>query len=467
MSVAAPFLRVGGCQLEGSHGHVVRIDLGDPHGLALTLDPLEPEPGFPITAHASMLAGMWCAIYRLPRHAADVMTLGLLRAYDASGWDTVTGAASPGATLPRLGDLAEFITDAASDLDCDELTRAEICGFVKVRLGELCAGAGRFFAGGHRVSVAALLGRDVELAAGCLDDTTRALAAGTLLLRLAEHARLHPDPRGSARHILVIDDGDRLLGDGASGLAADASEHGQAVVLSGWTLPSRFGGATQVEVPGQRGVLPNHTAAPDHGLVASLRSSACGPTCRRTAPCSRQDIRSAEHLAAAPDSEALRMWAGCLVRAFVTGHQLPQPSHRLRMDWDCWRPRLRECTLATIVDNQVAHLAAAIRECYAPARLSDVVARTAASMLGTGRAPSRAGQCWVPPHARWLHEAARVGWRAAGDVDADQIAPPLDFAIAGLPDWPGMTAGQRLALLLRHPLCAELAHNQPLTRLLI
>jgi hypothetical protein len=458
-SIAAPFLRVGGYLPDSAHGHVVRIDLGDNRGLALTLDPLEPEPGFPVTAHASMLAEMWRGVYGLPRHAGDALTLALLRAYQAAGWDTVTGSPAPGATFPRMTELAPFVAAAVAELGCDKPTRLSISGFVRVRLGELCTGAGRFFSGGHRLSVPAMLGRDVELATGSLDDTTRALAAGTLLLRLVEHARLHPSPGGSARHILVIDEGDRLLGEGVAGLIADASCHGQAVVLSG----SPFGGSPQVvqEVPAPRTPVP-----PDHGFIGGLRTPACGMSCRRLRPCSRHDIRAAELLASSPGSEALRTWAVSLIRAFVTGRPLPQPMRQLRADWERWLPRLRECTLATIVDKEIAALAVLVRDSYAPARLAGVVARTAATLLADGPAPSRAGQCWVPPQARWLHEARRVGWHAEGSVDADQIAPPLDFAIAGLPDWPGMTAGQRLALMLRHPLSAERPENHPIVGLI-
>ena len=37
-------------------------------------------------------------------------------------------------------------------------------------------------------------------------------------------------------------------------------------------------------------------------------------------------------------------------------------------------------------------------------------------------------------------------------IRVDDIAPPLDFALAGLPDWPGIRVGDRLGGLRRHRL---------------
>ena len=40
------------------------------------------------------------------------------------------------------------------------------------------------------------------------------------------------------------------------------------------------------------------------------------------------------------------------------------------------------------------------------------------------------------------------------------IAPPLDFGLAGLPDWPGILVADRLGALRRHPLAMESGHNR-------
>ena len=126
-------------------------------------------------------------------------------------------------------------------------------------------------------------------------------------------------------------------------------------------------------------------------------------------------------------------------------------------------PRLLECALATVADRAVDARAMALRGCYPPAALTRVVAGVGTDMLGGRPVPWSAGRVWVPPQLRWAHEATRVGWgRPAPSAEAADAAPPLDFALAGLPDWPGIPAGERLRLLLRHPLSPEKARNREL-----
>lgn len=414
-----PWLRVGVDPL--GTGGTTAIDLTDPYGVALTLNPLEPEPGFPVPTHSSLLADVFCAAGRLPAPARDVLALALLRAYRDR-------------PVPSLDDID--VEDALAELRCDEVTGTLVRGFVRVRLGELSRG-GLFLADGHPLNIGALLASDVEVITGALDHTGRALIAGTLLLRLTEYALLHP-----GRHVLAIDDGESLFGGALDTLIADAAAHGETVLLSGWAPP-----AASEASPG---------VGPD--LVSTLRSPACGRTCRQSGPCTRRDITAAANIAAGND--LLRRWLESLVIAFLTGDSLPLAPEPVKHDWAALRPRTRECVLATIITAAITARAAAFRGFYSPGRLAAVAARVAAASLAGEPVPTRAGQCWVPPVFRWTHEAARVGWAASTAVDADEIAPPLDFAIGGLTDWPGIRAGQRLALLLRHPLSAELPGNK-------
>ena len=394
MIQSSPWLRIGPDSL-GIAG-ATTIDLGDPDAVPLTLNPLEPEPGFPVATHASLLADVWCAAGRLPAHARDVLTLALLRAYRG--------------TLNVDAALAELRSDPA--------TAALVRGFATVRLGALAP------PDGHPLNIAALVNSDVEVLTGALDPTGRALVAGTLLLRLTEHARLHP----GVSHVLAIDDGESLLGGGLGSLVADAAAHGELVMFSGWSPP------------------PSGSAAGD--LVAGRRSLACGPACRDERPCTRAEISDGARLAAS--GEPLRAWVAELVAAFITGRPLPAPPRRA---WSAWPARTRECALATLLDDAITTRAAPLRAHYSPERLAAVAGRVAIAMLNGDPGPGRAGTCWVPPVLRWVHEATRVGW--ASSVPADEIAPPLDFAIDGLGDWPGIRAGQRLAMLLRHRLCSE------------
>jgi hypothetical protein len=61
---------------------------------------------------------------------------------------------------------------------------------------------------------------------------------------------------------------------------------------------------------------------------------------------------------------------------------------------------------------------------------------------------------------RWLHELDRLCPAGGGPPDPGQCAPPLDFDLPGLADWPGARAGHRLRALRRHPLSMELPHNR-------
>jgi hypothetical protein len=68
----------------------------------------------------------------------------------------------------------------------------------------------------------------------------------------------------------------------------------------------------------------------------------------------------------------------------------------------------------------------------------------------------------VIPQLRWLHEAERLYPHASNRISPDDIAPPLDFELAGLLDWPGIKVADRLEGLRRHRLSMERAENQVL-----
>src|SRR5260370_691968 len=80
-----------------------------------------------------------------------------------------------------------------------------------------------------------------------------------------------------------------------------------------------------------------------------------------------------------------------------------------------------------------------------PARLTGGIAVTASRMLAGDRVPVRTGSAGVIPQLRWLHEMERLNPPGPGGLRPDDIAPPLDFGLAGLPDWPGIRVADRLA----------------------
>ena len=179
-------------------------------------------------------------------------------------------------------------------------------------------------------------------------------------------------------------------------------------------------------------------------------------------------------LPAQDDGQAwLRLWVQTLVLAFLTGRPLPHVPVPLQSGWRTLSARRGECVLATVIDGAVTVRATALRPSYDPRFLMSVVRVVTARMLDAvapqslsagavrprSALPFRAGHVWVIPQLRWLHEIERVN--QAG-LDPDDIAPPLDFALAGLPDWPGIRVMDRLSGLRRHPLSMASEPNRRL-----
>src|SRR5690242_12967695 len=64
-------------------------------------------------------------------------------------------------------------------------------------------------------------------------------------------------------------------------------------------------------------------------------------------------------------------------------------------------------------------------------------AQARAGALAHAGVPARAGAVWVIPQLRWLHEMERLTPFGRDRLRPGDIAPPLDFGLAGLPDWRG------------------------------
>src|SRR5260370_33920602 len=56
----------------------------------------------------------------------------------------------------------------------------------------------------------------------------------------------------------------------------------------------------------------------------------------------------------------------------------------------------------------------------------------------------------------------RVNPLGQSRIRFDDVAPPLDFGLGGLPAWPGIRVGDRLGGLRRHPLSCESERNRGL-----
>jgi len=205
-------------------------------------------------------------------------------------------------------------------------------------------------------------------------------------------------------------------------------------------------------------------AAASAPVLRGRRSAACGARCRGGRPCSGYELHAASLLARDDEQAWLRLWVQTLLLAFVAGRPLPRVPAEVLSVWRALSPPRRDCVLATVLDRAVTTRAAALRRSYDPARLTSVVAAVVNRMLDEAPVPFRAGPVWVIPQLRWLHELERLN-PLGGGIGPDDIAPPLDFGLAGLPDWPGIRVRDRLGALGRHPLSIASPRNRRLGRL--
>jgi helicase HerA-like protein len=524
-------------RLAGSGGGVTVVNPADPGSIPVSVNPLAPEPGYPVQPHIDMVRALFLAAFDADEPFPQIIAQALQRVYEGCGWDVVTGGRMAGAVaepaVPTLAQLQRAALAVIEEVGYGRELQADVRGFVEVRLRSLRIGsAGRFFEGGHPVDVAGLLRRNVVLAIeDVANDEDKAFLMGTLIIRIVEHLRLRAraGQPGGLRHVIVIEEAHRLLRAGRegrasahavelfSGLLAEIRAYGEGLVIAE-QIPAKLipdavkntalkvmhrlpaaddrelvgagmnlddGQARQVVSlePGVAAVFadgmdrPIRVRVPFGGdrervpraldaeapqpPVLGCRSAACGPCCSER-PCTLREIRAADVLAA-PESPAdawLRVWAETLVLAFLTGRGLPVVPGQLRHRWDELGERLRECLLATVIDRTVAARAQALRASYDPARLAASAAHVALRALGQGAGPgTRIGPSWVIPQVRWLHELERI-CPGSSAPDPAECAPPLDFDLPGLADWPGARVGHRLRALRRHPLSMELVHNR-------
>jgi hypothetical protein len=198
---------------------VTVVNPTDPHAVPLSVNPLAPEPGYPVQAHIDMVRALFAAAFDAEEPFPQIMSQALQRVYEAAGWDVVTGAGLPGAAVPpavpTLAQLQRAALAVIEDVGYGPEMAADVRGFVDVRLRSLRVGsAGRFFEGGHPADIGELLRRNVVLAIeDVANDEDKAFLMGTLIIRLVEHLRLRARRERPAglRHVIVIEEAHRLL----------------------------------------------------------------------------------------------------------------------------------------------------------------------------------------------------------------------------------------------------------------
>ena len=250
--------RLMAARLMGSGAQVVRIRPGEADAVAAGLNPLEPavdDTGhrFPLQTHADLVRALFLAAFQSEEPFPQVLSAALTRMYEGSGWDLalgepLTAGVTPG--YPGLADLQRTAEQVVGEIGYSEEVKADVLGFIRVRLSSLRLGTtGRFLEGGHPVDVSRLLRRNTVLEIEDVgDDRDKAFLMGTVLLRLAEHLRLarrEAPGQPGLRHLTVVEEAHRLLrrpdregGPAAhavelfAGLLAEVRAYGEGIVIA-------------------------------------------------------------------------------------------------------------------------------------------------------------------------------------------------------------------------------------------
>ncbi len=233
-------------------GQVTVISPSDPYAIPVSVNPLAPEPGYPVQAHIDMVRALFQAAFDSEEPFPQIMSQALQRVYEANGWDVVTGCGVPGAiappAVPTLGQLQRAALQVIEDVGYGAELQSDVRGFVDVRLRSLQIGsAGRFFQGGHPADIGELLRRNAVLAIeDVANDEDKAFLMGTLIIRIVEHLRLRARREKAAglRHVIVIEEAHRLLRNRGShrtsshavelfaGMLAEIRAYGEGVVVA-------------------------------------------------------------------------------------------------------------------------------------------------------------------------------------------------------------------------------------------
>ncbi|ROO91107.1 DNA helicase HerA-like ATPase [Actinocorallia herbida] len=229
---------------------VTVVNPSDPAAVPLSVNPLAPEPGYPVQAHIDMVRALFQAAFAADEPFPQIIAQALQRVYEENGWDVVTGAGRPGAhvrpAVPTLEQLQRAALEVIDDVGYGKELMADVKGFVDVRLRSLRIGsAGRFFEGGHDADISRMLRENVVLAIeDVANDEDKAFLMGTLIIRVVEHLRMQAReerPPG-LRHVIVIEEAHRLLRHREhssahavelfAGLLAEIRAYGEGIVVA-------------------------------------------------------------------------------------------------------------------------------------------------------------------------------------------------------------------------------------------
>ncbi|GAB2672224.1 ATP-binding protein [Nocardia goodfellowii] len=233
-------------------GAVTVLRPGDPDAEPVGMNPLRPEPGFPLQTHIDLVRALFLAAFDAHEPFPQVLAKALTRCYTDLGWNTVLGESEVAGYVPKYPDLGDLHTTALEVVEAIGYSREitdNVRGFVDVRISALRLGTpGVFFEGRYPIDVGDLLSRNVILEIENVgNDQDKAFFIGVVLIRLYEHLWTRNKNGGGAAglaHVTVVEEAHRLLkkaepGTPAAqgvemfaGLLAEVRAYGEGIVVA-------------------------------------------------------------------------------------------------------------------------------------------------------------------------------------------------------------------------------------------
>lgn len=297
--VKAEYARMAG-RLGPEH-RVTVIRPGDPDAVPASLNPLEPEPGFPLQSHIDLVRALFMAAFQAHEPLPQVLARAMNQCYREAGWDVVSGELHPAykpkfliddpdvprtPKYPTLDALRATAAEVVQSIGYGTTVTRDVGGFIDIRISSLNEGVcGRFFNGGHPLDIGALLRGNVVLQ---LEDITndheKAFLIGTVLIRIVEHLRVHHHSHtaGELLHVTVVEEAHRLLrADGTelsraaaglfAGLLAEIRAYGEGIVVVE-QIPTKI----LPDVVKNSALKVIHASQPATTATWSVRRSICG-----------------------------------------------------------------------------------------------------------------------------------------------------------------------------------------------
>lgn len=255
----AEYARMAGRLEDANDGQVLIIRPGDPDSIPASINPLEPEPGFPLQTHIDLVRALFLAAFEAEEPFPQVLSHALTRCYTELGWDLTLGESTILPVVPRyptLGDLQWIGQQVVKTIGYGQEVTDNVRGFIDVRIGSLRLGTpGRFFEGGHPIDVGRLLRRNVVIELEDIgNDQDKAFLIGAVLIRLVERLRVQygkSEEPVCLRHVTVIEEAHRLLKnvrpgspaahavDLFAGLLAEIRAYGEGIIVAE-QIPSKI-----------------------------------------------------------------------------------------------------------------------------------------------------------------------------------------------------------------------------------